>query len=300
MPTARTNTHSNDRSKILDSIDPKDFVWAVPIMRAGYSGRGLVYLTIAGVSLWSIINGGEAEGTSDAMARLSGGWGAMVVGLIALGMLAYAIWRAVDCLWDLEAYGNGAKGMIARAGMLVTGAIHLAIGVLAVMLLIGMRAAASGGGGGGFLQQAMQNPAGRWALGIAGAGTIIAGGFYLYKAVAEKYLDHLKANHFTMHWNLLLKVGLGAQGVVVAIIGLLMIYAARSANSSQAGGMGSAFDWLQGQAHGRALVVALCLGLFGFAVFCFVNAAYRIVPKAREDGIETLGAKLKEKSQGLS
>ncbi|NDW00826.1 DUF1206 domain-containing protein [Salipiger sp. PrR002] len=285
------------RAKRLEDVNPEDFAWAIPIMRAGYSGRGLVYLVVAGVSLWSILHGGQAEGTSEAMQSLQGGWGTAVIVLIALGMLAYAVWRLVDCIWDLEAYGRGAKGLIARAGMLVTGGAHLGIGILAATLLIGR---SGGSSGKQMLDSVLQNPAGQIAVGIAGVLTVAAGGFYLMKAVKEKYRNHLKANHFTTHWNGALKAGLAAQGVVIGIIGMLICYAALHANASEAGGLGSAFDWLQGQVYGRVLVGLLCLGLLGFALFCFVNAAYRIIPKAADRGIESLGASLRAKAENAT
>ena len=32
----------------------------------------------------------------------------------------------------------------------------------------------------------------------------------------------------------------------------------------------------------------LCIGLLGFSLVCFVNAAWRIVPKADDRGLQTL------------
>ncbi|QHQ35836.1 DUF1206 domain-containing protein [Algicella marina] len=285
------------RADILRNLDPEDFAWAVPIMRAGYAGRGLVYLVVAGVSLWSISQGGEAEGTSQALDKLQGGLGFAVVGLIVLGMLAYAVWRAVDSFWDLEAYGTDAKGLVARAGMVATGTAHFGIGVLALAVLIGR----SGGGGGGMgemLDRVMQAPGGRVAVGVAGLLTIAAGIYYLHKAFTEGYRDHLCANRFTTHFNIGLKAGVAAQGVAVTIIGVLIAYAALTATGEEAGGMGSAFEWLHAQAYGRVLVAGLCFGLLAFAFFCFVNAAYRIIPKAAGDDIETLAAKLTAKARG--
>ena len=54
------------------------------IMRAGYSGRGITYLAVAGISLWAIWQGGQAKGPSDALASLSDSAG----GLAVLGLLA--------------------------------------------------------------------------------------------------------------------------------------------------------------------------------------------------------------------
>ena len=133
--TMSTNSVQSTRSEILSHNDPDDFAWAVPIMRTGYAGRGLVYLVVAGLSLWSVVSGGQAEGTKSTLQSLDGATGFAVIFAIATGMFAYAIWRAVDSFWDLEAYGSGAKGVVARFGMLVTGLIHGAIGALAVTVL---------------------------------------------------------------------------------------------------------------------------------------------------------------------
>ena len=48
-----------------------DYSWAIPVMRAGYAGLGVTYLAVAGLSLWAIWRGGEAQGTSSVMETLS-------------------------------------------------------------------------------------------------------------------------------------------------------------------------------------------------------------------------------------
>jgi hypothetical protein len=277
-----------------------DFSWSIPIMRAGYAGRGLVYLVVAGFSLYAIWLGGQAQGTSSALEQLENtGWGMIVLFLIFLGMVAYAIWRLIDAYYDLEDYGTETKGLVARAGMLVTGLVHLAIGFSAFTLLF------AGGGGGGDSETTITDavatvmgwPAGRWIVAIVGLIILGAGGYYVHKAWKEKYREELRANHFTEQWNFMLKAGLAAQGAIIAIIGGLFLYAAWRANPDEAGGLDGAFDWLTGQPYGQVLVAAVCVGLLGFALFCFVNAACRIIPKAEGDDIETLGARLEAKAR---
>ncbi|WP_254684913.1 DUF1206 domain-containing protein [Tateyamaria omphalii] len=279
---------TSDRAKRLRQVNPDDHRWAVPFMRAGYAGRALVYLVVSGFSLWSIAQGGQAEGTKGVTEQLTGsGWPVLV--LIALGMAAYAVWRLIDSIADLEAYGTNAKGLIARTGMIVTGLVHLGIGFLALSALIG----SSSGDSGGLVASLMQMPGGRWIIGIAGALTACASIYYFRKGLKEDYRGNLKANAFTARANIVLKCGVLAQGAVVGIIGGLIVYAALQADSSQAGGMGQAFEWLRGQTFGRVLVAVLCVGLVGFAFFCAVNAVYRIVPKAYDGAGETLAAKFK-------
>lgn len=274
----------------------QDFGWAIPVMRAGYAGRALVYLAVAGLSLWAIWRGGQAMGTKSALTALQDATGGRIVlGLIALGLVAYALWRLMDSLFDLECYGSEGKGLIARAGMIVTGLVHLALAVSAAGLLMG---GGSGQGSGvqGATRDVMQMPAGQWLVGIGGVLTLCASIYYFHKALSGRYRERLRANHFTMHWNRALQAGVIAQGVIVAVIGGFLVYAAISANAGNAGGVGQIFDWLAQQPFGNVLVVLLCLGLLGFALFCAVNAVYRIVPAASGDDIETLAHKLKAKA----
>lgn len=271
-----------------------DLNWTIPIMRAGYAGRGVTYLAVAGLSLWAIWSGGEAQGTSDALERLSSSiWGLAVLWVIAAGLFAYAIWRGIDAVEDLEDYGNDAKGRLSRVGMVVTGLIHGVIAALAAGIAIG---SASGGGSGGLSSLAetvMSYPGGRIVVAIVGAITLGSGVYYLIKGGKAEYRETLKANHFTRHYDWALRAGVMAQGVVVAVIGGLFLLAGFKSDGGEAGGMGKAFDWIQSQPLGQTLVVLLCLGLLGFAFFCFVNAAYRIIPKVAGDKIETLASKVR-------
>ncbi|MCO6363724.1 MULTISPECIES: DUF1206 domain-containing protein [Paracoccus] len=274
--------------------------WAVPLMRAGYIGKGLVYLAVAGISLYSIWRGGSAQDTSSALGWLDTTWGGgVLLFVIFIGMLAYALWRVLDAAFDLEDYGSDAKGIVARIGMLVTGAIHLGIGATVFPLLFG---GGTGGGSGdgsgegssipGHVRTVMEWPGGRWLIGAAAVLIIGAGVHYMRQGWTNEYRQHLRANPVTTRWNPVLKAGLIAHGVVVGVVGLLFGFAAWQANPQQAGGTGEAFSWLSGQVYGQILVTGVCLGLLGFALFCFVNAAYRIVPKVSGPDVQTLAAKL--------
>lgn len=267
--------------------------WAIPLMRAGYTGKGLVYLAVAGISLYSIWRGGEAQDTSSALGWLETTWGGgSVLFLILLGMVAYALWRVFDAAYDLEDYGSDAKGIVARIGMLVTGAIHLGIGVAVFSMLFGGGSSDEGSSIPRYVGMVMQWPGGRWIIGLAALLIVTAGLHYMRQGWTNDYRKHLRASRFTMRWNPVLKAGLIAHGIVVGVVGLLFFFAAWRANPQEAGGTGEAFSWLSGQVYGQILVVGICLGLLGFSIFCFVNAVYRIVPKVSGPDIQTLAAKL--------
>ena len=276
----------------------KDLDWALPVMRAGYAGRGIVYTVVAGVSLWSILmGGGEAGGPSETFGTLTdSAFGIAVLAAIALGMLAYAVWRVVDATYDLEDYGTDLKGIIARGGMFVTGTLHLTVGMVAVIAIL-----RSGSEGGSGVSDAVANvmswPAGIFLVGVAGVATIGAGIYYLHKAWTRAYREVLMGNHFTRNWDPALRAGVAAQGLIVLLIGGFLLYAAMTADPQQAGGVGEAFAWLHEQAYGQILVILVCIGLLGFALFCFVNAAYRIIPKLDDGSIDSLASRMKRKAK---
>jgi len=275
-----------------------DLSWSIPVMRAGYAGRGIVYLVVAGVSLYTLWARGHAAGTSEALSSIrDSAWGIPVLVLIALGMLAYAIWRVVDATYDLEDYGTDAKGIIARAGMLVTGTLHLTIGILAVIALFKLSDGGSGSGLSDAVSKVMALPAGRALVALAGLVTIGAGLYYLHKAWKRKYREVLASNHFTRNWDPMLRAGVAAQGVIVTLIGGFITYAGLTADPEKAGGVGEAFSWLHEQAYGQILVIAVCIGLLGFALFCFVNATHRIIPKVTGDDIESLAKQFGDKAK---
>lgn len=268
--------------------------WAMPIMRLGYAGRGITYVAIAGISLWTIWQGGQAQGTSEALATIeTSPFGIVVLLAIGIGLLCYTVWRVLDGIADFEKEGDDATGWIGRAGMVVTGLLHGLIGIAALALAAGQD---NGGEGNSAIvaatQAVMSAPFGIFLVGLAGLLTIGAGIYYLHKAYTQSYREKLRANHFTRNWNSALRAGVAAQGVVVTIIGSFLVYAAWRADPQEAGGLSQTFDWLSGQVYGQVLVTALCLGLLGFALFLFVNAAYRIVPQLSDPDVQRLSDSL--------
>ncbi|MDY8111058.1 DUF1206 domain-containing protein [Fulvimarina sp. 2208YS6-2-32] len=276
-----------------------DLSWAVPVMRAGYAGRGIVYLVVAGFSLYAIWWGGQAKGTSSAFGQLEdSAWGTAVLFLIFIGMFAYALWRLVAALYDLECRGASLKGIGARVGMAITGIIHLGLGALAFSLLfLGSSGESGGSSGPKIVGWVLGLPGGRWIVMGGGALIFAAGLYYMYKGWAGKYREHLQANPVTLNFNPVLKAGLIAQGIVICIVGILFINAGFNYNPNEAGGSDKAFSWLTSQVYGQILVAAICVGLLGFSLFCFVNARYRIVPRVSGDDVETMAAKLKAMAQ---
>ncbi len=273
--------------------------WSVPVMRAGYAGRGLTYLVVAGFSLWAIWHGGQAQGTGSALAQLeTTTGGGILLALIALGLLAYAVWRLIAAFLDLDAHGSEAKGVVARISMAISGLLHLGLAFAALSLLISSGGSEGESRIGQWVGTVMGWPGGRWLVGLAGLAIMGAGAKYIIEGWTAGYEKYLASSSFTTRWRNALRIGDAAHGVAIAVIGLLFLLAAWRADPSQAGGLAGAFDWLGSRAYGRLLVAALCLGLLGFSLFCFVNACWRIVPRVAGDKTETLARALQRMTAG--
>jgi hypothetical protein len=278
----------------------KSLDWVMPIMRAGYAARGLVYTVVGGVAVWSAWSGGSGQGTTGALSTLQNEpFGMVLLWVMAIGLWAYMVWRFFDAGLDLEDYGTDGKGLVARAGLVATGVIHGAIGVSVASLAMGGGSGGSGQGGGtqSFVAQVMQMPGGRWIVGFVGLCVIGAGVYYAYKGWAEKYKEDIVNTPRTERLEPVLKFGFIAEGVVVGIIGVLIGYAAFTTDPSQAGGIGAAFEQIRSAPFGRILLIVIALGLIAFAVENFIEAAYRVVPRLRDPDTQTMAMHAKAEAE---
>lgn len=281
-----------------DNRDAPD--WVIPLMRLGYSARGVTYLIIGALAFLAAWTGGQAEGTSDALSTLKQHpLGLVALWVIAIGMFAYAIWRFICAWYDLEQRGTDAKAIIARIGQTVTGLIHLGIGVSVGRMAMG--SGSSGGNGESGAQSVtswlMTLPYGTYIVMAVGVITIGAGVYYGYKGIAEKYKNHLMRTEWSEKLDPLVKAGLVAHGIIIVMIGVFLIYAGINTDPGQAGGIGKAFQTVRSQPYGMFLLGALGLGTIAFAVYCFVEAVYRVVPQLAGPDMQTLASEAKGKAR---
>ena len=272
--------------------------WVVPMMRVGYSARGFTYILLGGLVVSAALTGGQAGDTGTALASLKGEpFGNAILFALSAGLVAYALWRFICAGMDLERRGHDGEGVIARLGQTFSGAVFAGLAVTAARLAMG-----SGGSGGGQGTQTLaswllQQPMGKWLVIGAGVITIGAGGYYGVKALKEKYKENMRATPTSEKLDPMVKAGLIAHGIVIAIIGGFLCYAGWTSDPSDAQGMTQAFEAVRSQPYGQLLLAVLGVGLPGFAVYCFVEARYRIVPARAGDDVQTLATKAKAKAR---
>lgn len=239
--------------------------WMETATRAGFAARGIMYLLIAFLALWS----GRTEDGADALKLLESDAGRALLAAMAVGFLAYGVWRLAEAAIDSEGHGSEAKGLAARVGGAVSGIIHLGLGFYTAKLAAGQPAQSAGAEGGA--ATVLSLPGGEALLIVAAAALLVTGLANLVMAAKGEFLKHLDAHAAGQAWvKWVGRGGYAARGVVFAIMALFFWRAAQAESAAQAGGVGDALDWLTGWPR---LLVAAGLGLFG--VFSLVQARYR-------------------------
>lgn len=251
--------------------------WLKRLARIGLGSVGLVYMLVGLLALRIAIGpgSGQAPDQQTALQQIQGApLGVALLALIALGLLGYAVWRVAEAFADLGGEGSDARGLARRAGHALSGVIYGGLGLQAGAMAIGV------GGAGGDQQEwtarLMGLPLGRWLVGIAGACVIGYGAYQIYEAWTRKYRERLNYGRMSQaerRWiDRASVVGLVAHGVVLGLVGLFLIQAARTYNPEAAQGLSGALNELSTQPFGPWLLGATAAGLVAYGIAKLIEA----------------------------
>lgn len=250
--------------------------------RFGYAAKGFVYGAIGILALLAAFSvGGDTTDTSGALQAIAQQpFGKLLLALIAIGLVGYVIWRLIQAINDPTDKGTDAKGIFTRLGYLLSGLAYIGVATNAALLAIGV---GSNSGGGSSKQDwtamVMQQPLGRWLVGIAGALTIGIGFWRIYRAYKTKFRDKLNMSELdSQHRKLLVNIsrfGIAARGVVFVMIGFFILQAAKNYDPQKVKGLDGALLTLAQQPFGKVLLTLMALGLIAYAIYLFVQARYR-------------------------
>ncbi|MGH7528401.1 MAG: DUF1206 domain-containing protein [Gemmatimonadales bacterium] len=258
--------------------------WVERLARAGYAAKGAVYLLIGILAFQAAAGaGGRATGTSGVLRTLvRQPFGRWLLAIVALGLLGYAVWRAVSAIVDPEGRGReGWKRLLARIGFACSALIHIGIGWEAVRLVLGR-----GGGGGddgteSRTAELLSAPLGPWLVGLVAAGVASYGVAQIARGLRGDVAERLALGALGGDERRLViraaRVGMVARGVVFNMIGVFLAQAALEHDPSEAGGLGEALRVLQQQPYAPVLLGAVAIGLVAYGAFQLVKARYRVI-----------------------
>lgn len=254
------------------------------LARVGLTARGLVYLLL-GVLAVLVAVGATRKQLDQRGALITVAQqplGGVLLVLLALGFLAYAMWRFSEVFVGVSGEGDGWGP---RLKSLARGVAYLVLAVSAVTVLAGSRASQSKQQG-HLAGQVMSHTGGRWLVGAVGLAIVVVGLVMVREGWSKKFLryfGYLPSSRREIVVQLG-RIGTVSRGLVFAVTGFLVVLAAWTHDPAKAGGVDEAFDTLLHQPYGRWLVVLLGAGLIVFGVYGLAEAMWRRVPGDSSDG----------------
>ena len=97
--------------------------WIERVARFGYAAYGLVYVLVGVLSVRAALGGGGRTAGQEGVLQtiLLAPLGRVLLGLVALGLLGYAMWRPFQGVLDPDGEGGDARSLIKRADHIVNG-----------------------------------------------------------------------------------------------------------------------------------------------------------------------------------
>lgn len=257
--------------------------WTVRLARCGFATKGIVYLLIGILAAQAAFGiGGKTTDNRGAIETLyQQPFGRALVGLVALGLFAHALWLFVAAALDPERAGTDAKGAATRAVSAMLGPSYAALGVVAAKLVVQQRSSgkSSDATTHDWTAKLLAHPFGAALVVLIGLIVLGVAGYFFFQAVTARFRDTLDladANATERGWvGPLGRAGFAALGVVDVIIGLFLIIAAVRHNAGETKGVGSALAAVAQRPYGGVLLGVVATGFIAYAAYTFAEARYR-------------------------
>lgn len=247
--------------------------WIERLARWGFATKGIVYLLIGGLAALAAAGvGGETTDQNGVLQRIAAlPLGSVLLGLVALGLIGYAVWRLIEAV-----LGTGDTKIGKRIGYGISAIIYGGLAFGAIRTLLGARQ--PGDGAQDWTARLLGAPMGRWLVALVGLAIVGFGAYQIYKGVTEDLRSTLgfgRLNQSQQQWAIRSgRFGLIARGIVLGIVGLLVMQAGFRADASRANGIDGALQVLEGQSYGPALLGVVALGLAAYGAWMLVCARY--------------------------
>ena len=255
------------------------------LARAGYGARGLVYVAIG---VFAMMAAGELRGSasgSDGALRLFAGWplGPLWLGLMALGLAGFVLWRVAQAVFDADRVGKSRKALAKRAGQGLSAAIYAALAWSFFEAMDGLEDVREGEKDVESFNTVLALPYGELLLSGVGVAIFVAGALNLLHGMFGNFRRHLTGDSDLHRWTIpVARTGYSARGLVFLAVGFFLLRAAFDLASMRDATLAGAFAAIEAQPFGSLVAGLTGAGLIAFGLFGLVEARYRrmVVPEA--------------------
>jgi len=244
------------------------------LARFGYIVLGIVHIVIGVIAISVVTGGGGEADQGGAMEQIrKTPVGVLLLWIIALGLLALAIWQIAEAF--LERNPDTKKKWGYRVKYVGTAIAYLAIAWTALVYALGGQSDSSESSE-TFSAQLLATPGGVFLLGAVGVIVAAIGVAFIVRGLTRAFEKHLALPPGTAKKGIVTfgVVGYVAKGIAIAVTGVLFVVAAVTHDPNKAGGLDAALHALAALPFGAAILWIVGVGLVIYGIFCFARARY--------------------------
>ena len=249
-----------------------------PLIRIGYLSRAVLYVLLGIIALTGAKS--VADGTDGIFRTIeTAPLGKALLGILAVGLIAYALFRLASLFFDIENNGSDAKGWAKRIGHGASALGHFALAWTAWKFI---SAGESGGDGTSEATAGVLSAEfGGVVIGLFGIAFFAAAASQAIKGFIGSFMERI-APDAPGATRAIGGAGYIARAVVFAVIGWSLIEAGFLSRGAQnVKTLGEAVASLAGTGW---LFTLIAIGLLLFGLFSAVLARWRIIPEMSAHG----------------
>jgi hypothetical protein len=266
---AIANTVKSKANEAAEKASP----WIEIAGRWGYAAKGVLYGLIGVLAFIAATGpGGKTTDNKGAINTLAQQpFGHFILIVLGCALLGYGTFKLAMGIFNPER-----NKVLKRIGDAVTGVSYIGLCYLAFKAAMGDPSTESNKEKAADI---MSKPYGVWVIAFVGVVILGVGLMQIAKGLNGKFMDILRTDQMSEEERNMAKIsgriGMISRGVVFAITGGFLLWAAKDHDPSKAGGLGQSLAAIAQAPYGPILLALVGVGLVAFALFMFVEAKYR-------------------------